>query len=453
MGTGANFELPKTPLDQELRAHTNAGQRIRQQTAIVGWTRAAPSMAVGASAYQRQSGSRFLPAEKPLTAVARSSRKVSTLGVKVDVSRFVGSHAIKAGFDAVRLRPEEVLRYDYSGYADFAERNDLPVLTFDGIIDFHGSERGNQMSAYVQDAIQLGSRMTADIGVRVDRYDLAVSETHASPRVNMALRIGDGAVVHASYNHFFEPPPIDGVLSTSAGLTAHIAQIGHALPPLKPATGNQFELGASAPVGSLRLGLTGYYRKADDAVHTTVWPDSHIYSHASFDEVRAGGLEAKVDAPGLIHRGVTGHLNYAMGRIYYCNPVTGGFVTESEHVEATDCFLAPMDQLHTLTGGLTYKHSASGLWLGTTMEYGSGTPFGESEGHDSHPRAPWHVMANVSFGADLRRDARQRSRLSLRIDVENITNSIYLVAREDAEFSPALWSIPRLISFTAKVRF
>ena len=128
-------------------------------------------------------------------------------------------------------------------------------------------------------------------------------------------------------------------------------------------------------------------------------------------------------------------------------------MTEVEHVEATDCFLAPMDQLHTLTSGLTYKHRASGMWLGATIEYGSGTPLGDAGEHGRVPRAPQHVTSSLSFGADLRRDARQRSRLSLRIDVENITNSIYLISREDAEFSPALWSHPRLIAFTAKVHF
>ena len=82
------------------------------------------------------------------------------------------------------------------------------------------------MSAYVQDSIQAGSRVTADVGLRVDRYDLLVSETHASPRVNLAFRIGDATVLHASYNHFFVPPPIEGVLSSSAGLTRLIEEIG-----------------------------------------------------------------------------------------------------------------------------------------------------------------------------------------------------------------------------------
>jgi hypothetical protein len=65
---------------------------------------------------------------------------------------------------------------------------------------------------------------------------------------------------------------------------------------------------------------------------------------------------------------------------------------------------------------------------------------------------PGHFTANFSFGVDLLRTGRQRSRLSLQFDIENISDNVYLIAQE-GEFSPAQYSIPRLISVTAKVRF
>jgi thioredoxin reductase len=65
---------------------------------------------------------------------------------------------------------------------------------------------------------------------------------------------------------------------------------------------------------------------------------------------------------------------------------------------------------------------------------------------------PGHFAANLSFGLDLLRAGRQRSRLSLQLDVENIANSVYVVAQE-SEFSPAQFSIPRLVTASVKVRF
>jgi outer membrane receptor protein involved in Fe transport len=126
-----------------------------------------------------------------------------------------------------------------------------------------------------------------------------------------------------------------------------------------------------------------------------------------------------------------------------------------------------MDQTHTLTAGATYRHSSTGIWLGTAMEYGSGTPFGHggadhehAEGEEDHEhaesaggaaRVPGHFTTNFSAGIDLLRSG-PRSRLSLRLDVENITDDVYLVAQE-GEFSPAQYAIPRLIAATVKIRF
>ncbi len=469
MGDGTNFEIPKKPLDVELRPLANADQRTRQQTAIVGWTRAVSDLAVSASLYQRWSRSQLLPAAGPLTAVAALDRELATVGGKVDVTRLAGRHAVKVGLDVVSLRPREDLFYNYNGFLALTHLLDLPHIHFplDDII-FTGRESGSQISVYVQDGIRIGDRVTADVGARLDRYDLLVSATHLSPRVNLAFRVGGGAVLHASYNNFFVPPAIEGVLSSSAGLTAQIEEIGRPLPALQPTTENQFELGVSAPAGLLRLTLTGYYRATDNPVHTTLWPDSRIYSYASFDREQAYGLETKVELPNVIRYGVNGYLNYALGRVDFYNPVTAGFVTEAGHLTETSRFLAPMDQTHTLTTGLTYRHSATGIWASTAMEYGSGTPMGHgSAGHEhapgqgdhehaestgTAPRVPGHVTGNVSFGLDLFRGGRQGSRLSLQLDIENVTDNVYLIAQE-GEFSPAQFAIPRLISATAKVRF
>jgi outer membrane receptor protein involved in Fe transport len=469
MGDGTTFEIPKTPKDIELRPLADASHRNRQQTAIVGWTRAWSDATVSASFYQRWSRSQLSPATGSLTAQAQVERELVTVGGKVDVTRLAGRHALKAGLDAVRLRPDEHLAYNYAGFRDFAHLVGLPHIHItDNVINFAGRESGGQVSAYVQDDIRLSDRVTADVGVRVDRYDLLRSATHASPRLNLAVQVGGGAVVHASYNQFFVPPPIEGVLSSGAGLTERIREIGVALPPVQPTTEHQFELGASTPAGPLQLGLTGYYRVSANPVHTTVWPDARVYSYASFDRARAYGLEARAEIPRLTRYGLTGYVNYALGRVYFYNPVTGGFVTEAEHLDATNRFLAPMDQTHTLTGGLTYRHSRTGLWIGTAVEYGSGTPMEHGAAQDAHApgepdhthaesaaaaaRVPGHSTANISFGIDVLRGANRRPKLSFQIDMENVGNNRYLIAQE-GEFTPGQFSIPRLVSATAKLRF
>ena len=468
IGSGTNGQLPKTSLDVELRPQANAEQRTRQQTALVNWQRAWPNLVVSASAYQRWSRLQLDPAIGPLTAQAALRRDLVTLGGKVEATRVAGRHVLKFGLDAVRLRPEETLAYNYAGYRDLTHLLELPhIHIVDQQISFAGEERGGQISAFVQDRIALAEPVTLDVGVRVDRYGLVVTETHASPRLNLAVRTGTDVILHASYNHFFVPPAIEGVLSSSAGLTRLIREIDEALPALEPTVEDQFETGATVHLGLVQVGATGYYRRTDNPVHTTVWPDARIYSYASFERARAYGLEVKAELHGLAPRGVTGYVNYAIGRVYFYNPVTGGFITDAAHLTDTSRFLAPMDQTHTFSGGGAYRHARTGATFGVGLEYGSGTPIGHGGSHehadgeadhehagpgDTAARIPSHLTGSVWVGIDVLRDRNGRPRLTLRADVENVTNRVYEIARESS-LTPAQYSIPRLMSFTAQVKF
>jgi outer membrane receptor for ferrienterochelin and colicins len=467
-GDGTNAEIPRTPADVELRPAALPTQRTRQQTAIVGWSRAASNLVLTASGYQRWSRLRLLPAEGPLTAQAQLTRELTTVGAKADATRLAGRHTMKAGVDVVSLRPDEDLAYSYEGYRELTHLLGLPhIHVGEPVIAFSGRERGGQTSLFAQDTIQLGDRTTADLGVRVDRHALVVTETHVSPRVNLAVRAGGASVLHASYNHFFVPPAIEGVLSSSAGLTRSIREIDRTLPALRATTEDQFEAGGWTPLGPFGVSLTAYYRATDNPVHTTVWPDSRIYSYASFDRARAYGLEARAELSAPVRYGLTGYLNYALGRVDFSNPVTGGFVTDAGHLTATNRFLAPMDQTHTMSGAMTYRHAASGVWAGTGIEFGSGTPIGHGDDEHAHAageeehahasgagsaRVPAHVVGNVSVGIDLLRGTASRPRLVLRLDVENVANDAYVIARE-GEFSPAQYSIPRLLSLSARIAF
>jgi outer membrane receptor protein involved in Fe transport len=468
MVDGSANQIPVTRQDVLLRPAALATQRSRQQTAVVGWTRAWSAATLSVTGYQRWSDARLDPAAGPLTARAAWTRELHTLGAKADATRVSGRHAVKAGVDAVRLRPEENVAYDYSGYRELTHLLGLPHIHVAGQrIDFSGHDTGYQVSGYVQDTMQLGRRVTLDAGVRLDRHALLVTSTHASPRVNLAVRVGE-AIAHASYNRYFVPPPIEGLLSSSAGLTQRINEIAVALPALAPTIDDQLEAGVTMPLPGVRLAATGYVRATDHPVHTTVWPDSRIYSYASFDRARAYGAELRADLRLPARLGITGGLNYAAGRVYFHNPVTGGFITEAAHVTDTSRFLAPMDQTHTLTARAGYRHARSGAYVATSLEYGSGTPIGHGGGDHAHApgdadhahggpasdaaRVDGHVTANVSLGVDLLRRGSGSPRLTVRVDVENVANRPYVIARESA-FTPAQFSVPRMATATVRVEF
>src|SRR5207247_3493874 len=182
-----------------------------------------------------------------------------------------------------------------------------------------------------------------DMGLRFDHYSVVIHDSHFSPRLNLAYRLsGSGTVLHASYDHFFVPPAVENILISSAGLTRYLQDLPQALPPLQAIIENQFELGITHPIASnFQVGATGYYRDSKNPVHTVLFPDSRIYAYANFDKGKAYGMETKMEVPVVERLGLSAYLNYALSRVYFCNPVTAGFVDETHHLVDAARFLAP----------------------------------------------------------------------------------------------------------------
>jgi outer membrane receptor protein involved in Fe transport len=305
--------------------------------------------------------------------------------------------------------------------------------------------------------------------VRFDRYTLATSESHVSPRVNTAYRLPAGTVLFGSYNHFFVPPPIENLLAGSAGLTRFVSEVGRALPPVRAIKEDQFEAGVTQPIARVgTVGITGYYRLSDDPPHTSIFPDSRFYTYASFDKGKAYGLEVKANLPRIGKTGLSGYLNYALGRVWFYNPITAGFTTEAAHLNEVSRFLAPMDQTHTATAGLSYLHAPSSVWAAVSVEYGSGTPGGhgaadhehadgETHDHASGPglcatRCASRVTPNLSVGWNARSSSGNQPRMSVQFNVENVSGRVYLLSKESSMVQ-GQYSNPRLVSATLKYRF
>lgn len=481
MGDGVNLELPKEERDEVLRTDFNNLQRTRSQSVILSWDHVHSTRTVMRTAfYQKWSRVRQLPDTiDPYGAQTDAERTLGTFGIKSDITRLSGRHTVKGGMDLVLLRPREDLYYLSQPWINFTH---LPNVNESHVhlrgpnlgagiprpVVFNDKETGGQASFFLQDKMQLTSSFTLDLGLRFDRYSLAISESHVSPRLNAAYRFSSDTVLFGSYNHFYVPPPIENVLANSAGLTRFVSEVGRPLPPVRSIRENQFELGVTQPIaGTMNLGVTSYYRLSNDPPHTTLFPDSRFYTYASFDKGKAYGIEIKAEVPRIADLGLSGYLNYAVGRVWFYNPITAGFTTEAAHLTETSRFLAPMDQTHTLTSGLTYHDTRTRLWGAVALEYGSGTPGGHGAGDHEHEdgeahehatgpglcgtRCSSHFTQNVSVGWNAISNGNQ-PRLSLQFSIENLSNEVYLLSKESTMVQ-GQYSIPRLFSGSLKIRF
>jgi len=438
-GGGSNFQIPNTADEQ--RRRRDFFQRNREQTAIFTWDHAfsAESLLV-TSAYGRLVSSRLLPTNDPVSLQATGVRHTLTTGLRSDYTHLIGTrHVLKGGLEVMLLRLREDFAFD-------PRENEFEIEHF----AFRGRETGGQVSLYLQDRVRLFGNLTANVGLRYDHYSLVTSEGRVSPRVNLAYSIPQSqTVIHFAYNRFFAPPPVENLL-----LSRHLG-VG----PPAPAKSNHYEVGVSQALGTrLLVRLTTFLRDDRNSFETTELANVRHFLPTTFARGRAYGAEASVAMPEIPHLGLSGYFTYTAQRAFQIGPVTGGFAHES--VEPGERFPAAFDQIHTGTAGVLWRHRRSGLWLGVSFEYGSGTPAElpiESHPEDNPPehettlvRLAQHLVVNFSTGIDL--FSRERRRISLQFNVENLTDRVYGIGKESA-FTPVQFSSPRFYSASLKLRF
>jgi TonB dependent receptor len=131
--------------------------------------------------------------------------------------------------DLVRLREDESFFFD--------SRGDPDVFP-----SFGGGLLGGEASAYVQDHFSLLPNLTANLGLRYDYFDLVDTGVQVSPRVGLAYHFKKtNSVLHAAYNCYFSPPPVE--YSLLACFTDHAVDPDQRLGNVRGYTQNYFAVG------------------------------------------------------------------------------------------------------------------------------------------------------------------------------------------------------------------
>ena len=431
IGGGTNFQQPNLTEDQAVGRDPT--RHLRQQTAILSWTHSlSPRALLASSAYQRIGSDRILPTTDPVTPLSLGSRSTLTLGVKSDGTYLRRGHVLKAGVDLVRLRELESFFIDGRGDPDV-----FPI-------DFSGGIRGGQASLYIQDHFSPFRNLAADLGVRYDHFDLINIQVQTSPRVGLAYHIQrTRSVIHAAYNRFFSPPPIEYSLLASF--------IGHTAPDpaqrvgdVRAYTQNYFEVGWAQELNpNTTLELNAYTHTGHNSFENHEISLSRLFLPINFHTARSRGAEFILKLRQLERIGISGRLQYAVARTSFYGPVTGGFAGD-EPLAPGERINPAFDQTHTGTAQAFYHTRWRNSWVGTALRYGSGTVI------EQGPRLPQHLMADLSAG--LRLWSAEPRWLDLEVDATNISDNRYRIAKESEEiqiqFAPA-----RTLGGSLKFRF
>src|SRR5713101_5287934 len=312
MGGGDNFQQPNISDDQA--AGRDAQRHLRQQTAILTWLHMfSPQTLISNSLYERTSSDRVLPTTDLITPFSEASRSPLTLGIKSDLSHYWNGHFFKAGVDLVRLRENESFFFDSRGDPDV-----FPT--------FSGGLHGGQASAYVQDHFSPLRNLTLDLGLRYDYFDLVDTAVQTSPRVGLAYHFKKtNSVLHAAYNRYFSPPPIEySLLASFIGNNAvdPDQRVGN----VRAYTQNYFEVGWAQELHPrVSLELNAYLHTGHNSFENHEISISRIFVPINFHTARSEGAELVLNMRQLERLGISGRLQYALAKTYFYGPITGGF--------------------------------------------------------------------------------------------------------------------------------
>jgi len=211
---------------------------------------------------------------------------------------------------------------------------------------------------------------------RMSSYPKTKPQIQISPRLGLSYTLGDAAVLHFSYGHFFQMPPMYALYENHSFLVRGTRTIqGNS--QLKAQKTIQYEIGLwQELMPGMGLEVAVFYRDIYNLLSTKIINhyintiDYHLYTNKDYGNVK--GLEIKYD---FIKENLSFYLNYTLQytRGNADNPEqTYDRAGNNEDPVPT---LIPMswDQRHTLNMTVGYHTDIYGVTL--TGYYNSGAPF------------------------------------------------------------------------------
>src|SRR5215510_11576872 len=437
---GTNFQVPNL-LEQQLDGQRRS-EELRDDFAALNWNHAFNPMTVSdLTVFRRSSTARLLdPEQTGSPFFLQQVRRQRTEGLRATLNIEKRFHALKIGIESYRLPLTETFSIATTDPADIDPNEPILAFTPSRPFLFSSTRTGNREAAYLQYHIRLKENLTVDAGLRFDHYGLLIHEKALSPRIGAAYHFAQsGTTIRASYNRFFQTPPLENLLLSSSRLAATLSSLNRdSVSPVPAERQNAYEFGVAQEIGKyLRLNLVRYVKNIrnfsdDQQLFTTaiVFP---VALHGA--DIR--GTEIRLDLMPV--RGWLAYASYANARATATGPLVGGLFLGGEEdalLGRGSRFAADQDERNELQFGTTYNHD-SGAWFSFTGRYDSGIPteFDRDDFADFDPRIQRQLdpdrmrirpraLFRTAAGIELRRESKMP--VALQISVNNPADRFYL---------------------------
>ncbi|HTW33985.1 MAG TPA: TonB-dependent receptor [Rhizomicrobium sp.] len=298
------------------------------------------------------------------------------------------------------------------------------------VVDDNGKKTSQSFSAYVQDEWQIVKWLTANYGVRYDRFTAFSEGNQVSPRVNFVVTPLDGTTLHAGYARYFSPPPFELIASESVAKFSNSTATTGVTTDTTPVAerADYFDTGAQQKLSNtifdgddMTLGTDAFLKMSHDLIDEGQFGAPIILTPFNYKR----GLQYGVDYDITYDTGPFS----AYANLNFQHATGKDIVTSQFNFSADDLAYIQNHYIHldheqaaTASAGVSY------LWEGTRFSldgiYGSGlrqddpvtgVPNGE-------PLKPY-VQAN--FGVMHTFTLPAAGDVQFRIDVINITDTAY----------------------------
>jgi len=434
--------VPGAPSTAAYSVSLNDRQAEITHFGSVSYLRSEGSLDMEISAFSRFSSLAFSPDQNlgdlAFTGISQNAYKRDIgYGLQSDNAwRALPDHTIRFGFlaqkdDLESMTTAQVLPAACTGSGTVPDPfNCTPSSGTPYTVVDNGKKTSQSFSAYVQDEWQIVSWLTANYGVRYDRYTAFSEGNQVSPRVNFVVQPLDGTTLHAGYARYFSPPPFELIASESVAKFANSSATTGVSADTTPVAerADYFDTGAQQKLNSVIF----------DGDDMTLGTDAFLkMSHDLIDEGQFGA--PIILTPFNYKRGLQYGIDYditydtgpfsAYANLNFQHATGKDIVTSQFNFSADDLTYIQNHYIHldheqaaTASAGVSY------LWEGTRFSldgiYGSGlrqddpvtgVPNGE-------PLKPY-VQAN--FGVMHTFTLPEAGDVQFRIDVINITDTAY----------------------------
>jgi outer membrane receptor protein involved in Fe transport len=432
-GTGvpANFDS----------ANLNENQNEQNYYGVATWQKSAGDLNLQVSAFGRNSDVHFRPdllGDLYFNGAASDvARNLYSGGLQADASYNLGDkHTIRGG---VMLLDEylsansmtTVLPVDGTGNPTGGMSYSIP----DGNVS-HALFAG----VYLQDEWKILPEVTINYGARFDEYYSTFDkENQPSPRVNVIWQPTDSTTLHAGYARYFTPPPLENVSASSVALftakpnsnTPEVTQDD----PVKAERANYFDVGISQKITKhLQVGVDGYYKTAREQLDDGLFGQSLILSAFNYAKGRLYGVEF---TGSYNNGGFSAYANLAWSVAQGKDWNTAQFQFGQDDLNYVQNHWIYLDHDQRVTGsfGVAYTWNesarqstriyADALYGSGLRADGGGTEDGTPTGDPIPNGASVPQYYSVNLGAEQSFKLNHNRMLKARLDVVNVTDSIY----------------------------